>query len=279
VDLEGDVVQGEHVARELLRHVLEDDAGHGVIVTLEQATHKTKSRNWSEMVLTSGVEAAYTRAMDLEGLVTEAPDVEGDLDLLSTRELVGLMNQQDATVAATVGAVGDEVTALVDELAERLRAGGRLLYIGAGTSGGLASLHARECEATFGLEPGRVVAIVAGDDPVEDDAAAGRSAVADHRVGAGDAVVALSASGRTPFVVIRSASAAGAYTAAVACTEGSELGAAVDREVTVVVGPEVLAGSTRLKPGTAQKLVLDTLSTAAMVRLGKTYGNLWSTSQ
>src|ERR671935_3254150 len=109
--------------------------------------------------------------MDLEGLVTEARGAQADLDLLSTRELVELMNEQDATVAAAVGAVVDELAALVDEVAERLRVGGRLIYLGAGTSGGLATLDARECAATFGTEPGRVVAIAAGDEAAEDDAA------------------------------------------------------------------------------------------------------------
>jgi N-acetylmuramic acid 6-phosphate etherase len=229
------------------------------------------------MVLTSASIAAYTLArMDLDGLVTEARGAEADLDLLSTRELVALINEQDATVAAAVGAVAHELAALVDEVAERLCAGGRLIYVGAGTSGGLAALDARECEATFGVERGRVLAIVAEDEAAEDDAAAGERGIAAHGVGPADAVVALSASGRTRFVVaaVRAAAAAGALTAGVVCSEGSDLGAAVDRELAIVVGPEVLAGSTRLKAGTAQKLVLNTLSTATMVRLGKTHGNL-----
>jgi N-acetylmuramic acid 6-phosphate etherase len=214
--------------------------------------------------------------MELDGLVTEARGAEADLDLLSTRELVELMNDQDATVAGAVREVAEELAALVDEVAERLRGGGRLIYVGAGTSGGLAALDAGECEATFGIEPDRVVAVVADDEAAEDDADAGARAIASSGVGPADAVVALSASGRTPFVVAaaRAAAGAGAFTACVVCAAESELASVVDRELVIVVGPEVLAGSTRLKAGTAQKLVLNTLSTGAMVRLGKTYGNL-----
>jgi N-acetylmuramic acid 6-phosphate etherase len=187
--------------------------------------------------------------------------MEADLDLRSTREPVRLMNEQDASGCCS--------------RCGRRRAGsarrrGRGAPAHWGTAalrrrrdvGRLAALDARECEARFGLEPGLVVALAAADD-----AGAGRSAVADRRVGAADAVVALSASGRTPFVLapVRSAAAAAACTPAVVCVEGTELGAMVNREITIVVGAEVLADSTRLKAGGAQKqLVLNTLSTAVM---------------
>ena len=207
-----------------------------------------------------------------------------DLDLRSTAELVGLMNREDATVAGTVGASLGEIAAVVDEIAERLRRGGRLIYVGAGSSGRLAEVDAAECEATFSTRPGQVVAVVAGSDAAtalereaaEDDAAAGARAVEQLAAGPDDAVITISASGRTPYAVgaARAAAKAGAFTACVVCALDSELARANDRAIAVVVGPEVLAGSTRLKAGTAQKLVLNMLSTVSMIRLGKTYGGL-----
>ena len=220
-----------------------------------------------------------------EQLGTEARDAGGaDLDLRSTAELVELMNAEDATVAAAVGAASRAVAALVDDVAARLALGGRLLYVGAGTSGRLAALDAAECEATFSVEPGRVTALVAGDgasstleqEAAEDDAAAGRADVERLGPGPADAVVGISASGRSPYVLAAVAAARdrGALTGCVVCVEGSELAAVAEREVCVPVGPEILSGSTRLKAGTAQKLVLNMISTISMIRLGKTFGNL-----
>jgi N-acetylmuramic acid 6-phosphate etherase len=209
--------------------------------------------------------------------VTEArADASADLDLRSTRELVEEMNRQDATVAGAVAAALGEIAAVVDEIAARLGRGGRLIYAGAGSSGRLAEVDAAECETTFSTRPGQVVAIVAGSDAGEDDAEAGAGAVQAIGAAEDDAIVVVSASGSTPFALgaARAAARAGAFTASVVCVEGSELGRLTDREIAVVVGPEVLAGSTRLKAGTAQKLVLNTLSTVAMIRLGKTYGGL-----
>ncbi|HEX9416055.1 MAG TPA: N-acetylmuramic acid 6-phosphate etherase, partial [Gaiellaceae bacterium] len=173
---------------------------------------------------------------------------------------------------------------LIDEVAERLTAGGRLIYVGAGTSGRLAALDAAECEPTFSIEPGQVIALVAGadlrsseeQDAAEDDQEAGAQDVRDIAAGELDAVIALSASGRTPYVLgaVRAASAAGALTAAIVSTPDSELARLADHEISLVVGPEFIAGSTRLKAGTAQKLVLNTISTVSMIRLGKTYGDL-----
>jgi N-acetylmuramic acid 6-phosphate etherase len=220
-----------------------------------------------------------------EQLGTEARDAGGaDLDLRSTAELVELMNAEDATVAAAVGAASRAVAALVDDVAARLALGGRLLYVGAGTSGRLAALDAAECEATFSVEPGRVTALVAGDgasstleqEAAEDDAAAGRADVERLAPGPADAVVGISASGRSPYVLAAVAAARdrGALTGCVVCVESSELAAVAEREVCVPVGPEILSGSTRLKAGTAQKLVLNMISTISMIRLGKTFGNL-----
>ena len=219
----------------------------------------------------------------LEGLVTESRREDVDYSVRSTRELVELMNREDATVPAAVGSVAGELAHTIDAIAERLRDGGRLVYIGAGSSGAIAALDADECEATFSTEPGQVVALVAGAglaagerEAAEDDADAGAQAVEQHGVSTRDAVVGVTASGRTPYVLaaLERARAAGALTVALVATRGSQLGAAADHELAVVVGPEVLAGSTRLKAGTAQKLVLNTISTVAMIKLGKTYGDL-----
>lgn len=200
-----------------------------------------------------------------------------ELDLRSTRELVELMNREDATVPAVVGAAGPQIAVVVDEVVARLARGGRLVYVGAGTSGRLAAADSAECEATFAAAPGQVLALVAVDDAAEeDDADAGVLAVRSAEVGPDDAVVAVSAGGATRFAIgaARAAAEAGAFTACVVSAPASELARAVDREILVVVGPEVVAGSTRLKAGTAQKLVLNTLSTVAMIRLGKTFGDL-----
>ncbi|HKH32092.1 MAG TPA: N-acetylmuramic acid 6-phosphate etherase [Gaiellaceae bacterium] len=203
-------------------------------------------------------------------------EANADLDLLGTLELVELVNDADATVAAAVRAAAAPLAEAVDGIVERLERGGRLVYVGAGTSGRLAAVDAAECPSTFGVDPERVLAVVALEEGHEDDARAGKAALGAARIGADDAVVALSASGRTPWVLgaVESALAAGALTVGVACAPDSPLVAMVDHPVTVVVGPEVIAGSTRMKAGTAQKLVLNTISTIAMVRLGKTFGNL-----
>jgi N-acetylmuramic acid 6-phosphate etherase len=211
----------------------------------------------------------------LDELITEIGEAGvRDLDLRSTRDLVGLMNTEDAGVPAAVGSAADSIAAVVDEIVERLHAGGRLVYAGAGTSGEIAALDAAECEATFGTP---VLAISAGmDTALEDDAGAGARAVEQLTVGPNDALVAVSASGRSPFAVgaAEAAAAAGAFSACLVAVRDSALAAIVEREIVVETGPELIAGSTRLKAGTAQKLVLNTISTVAMIRLGKTYGNL-----
>ena len=222
-------------------------------------------------------------ATGLEGLVTESRREDVDYSMRSTRELVELMNREDASVPAAVGSVAGKLSTAIDAIVERLRGGGRLIYVGAGSSGAIAALDADECEATFSTEPGQVVALVAGTgltgaarEAAEDDVTAGAGAVEELGVSDRDAVVGVSASGRTPYVLaaLERARAAGAMTVAVVSAHGSELSPVVDHELAVVVGPEVIAGSTRLKAGTAQKLVLNTISTVAMIRLGKTYGDL-----
>jgi len=229
--------------------------------------------------------AAMRNGPRLDDLPTEGWDPAGaDLDLRTTRELVGLMRASDAAVMPAVEAAEDALAAAVDAIVGRLAAGGRLLYVGAGTSGRLALVDAVECQTTFGLDAGRVVALVAGgpdatavaQEQAEDDTDAGAAELRALGVSAADAVVGVSASGRTPFVLgaLETARRDGALTVAVVCAEGSPLGAFAEHEIAVVVGPELLAGSTRLKAGTAQKLVLNTISTVSMIRLGKTFGNL-----
>jgi N-acetylmuramic acid 6-phosphate etherase len=201
---------------------------------------------------------------------------QSDLDLRSTRELVELMNDEDATVAAAVRDTAAPLAAAIDAVVERLERGGRLVYVGAGTSGRLAAMDAAECEPTFGLRPGVVIAIAVTEEAAEDDSGAGAADLAAAKVGPGDVVVAVSASGVTPYVLgaARAAADVGALTVGVVCAPDSELGHAVEHEIVSVVGPEVISGSTRLKAGTAQKLILNTISTVTMVRLGKTFGNL-----
>jgi N-acetylmuramic acid 6-phosphate etherase len=195
------------------------------------------------------------------------------LDARDTRELVHLVNAADQTVAAVVGAASAELARAIDVIVERLRAGGRLVYVGAGTSGRLAQLDAAECGPTFSTD--RVVAVFAGDhEAAEDDIAAGRAATA--LVTDRDAVLGVSASGRTPYTraALQRSRAAGAVTIALVCARNSDLARAADHAIVLDVGPEVIEGSTRLKAGTAQKLALNTISTVAFVKLGKTYGNL-----
>ncbi|MFC7432388.1 MULTISPECIES: N-acetylmuramic acid 6-phosphate etherase [unclassified Agrococcus] len=207
-----------------------------------------------------------------------------DLDTLDTAELLARMNDEDATVATAVRAVLPQVAEAVDRIAAARRRGGRLVYLGAGTSGRLGLLDAVECPPTFGTDPSEVLGLMAGGrdafvvavEGAEDDPALGASDVAGVDVGPDDVVVGLAASGRTPYVLggLAEARARGAATVAVACNVGSRIGAAADVAIEVDTGPEVLTGSTRLKAGTAQKLVCNMLSTASMVRTGKVYGNL-----
>jgi N-acetylmuramic acid 6-phosphate etherase len=219
------------------------------------------------------------------GRATESRRPElGDLDLRPTRELVELMNREDATVPGAVAAASDAIADAIDAVVERLARGGRLIYAGAGSSGLLAALDAAECEATFSVGPGTVVALVAGGPTAapleqaaaEDDAAAGERELRALGPTEDDVVVGVSASGRTPYVLgaIGAARESGALTIALVCAPGSKLAQGAERELRILVGPELVSGSTRLKAGTAQKLVLNMLSTIAMIRLGKTFGNL-----
>lgn len=207
-----------------------------------------------------------------------------DLDLRPLLEQARLMNEEDRRVPAAVEAVLPRIADAVTRTADALRRGGRLVYVGAGTSGRLAVSDAAECPPTFGTDPQQVQAVLAGApralteavEGAEDDERAGAQAMDARGIGAGDVVVGLAASGATPFVLaaVRRARARGAFTIGVTCAAASPLAAACDLPVVPEVGPEVIAGSTRLKAGTAQKLILNMLSTLVMVQLGKVYGNL-----
>ena len=218
-------------------------------------------------------------------LITEAgSDPHAGYESRPTSELVALMNSEDSTVPEAVAAAAPAIADAIDAITDRLRAGGRLVYVGAGSSGLVAALDAAECEATFSTPPGVVVAVVAGGTAAaplakaaaEDDREAGARELGLLDIRPEDAVVGVSASGSTPYVVgaLEAATTTDALTSCVVCAPGSTLGALVDHEIVVVVGPEFIAGSTRLKAGTAQKLVLNAISTITMIRLGKTYGNL-----
>jgi N-acetylmuramic acid 6-phosphate etherase len=221
------------------------------------------------------VSAALTARPQVATTEAVRPDL-ADLDLRSTRDLVRLLNDEDSAVPAAVAEAGDALAAAIDAIAERMRRGGRLIYAGAGTSGALAALDATECRSTFGSPPGEVLAVVTEEDADEDDRAAATNALHGLTLRPDDCVVAVSASGSTPFVLaaLEVARETGALGVAVASVRDSRAAALAQHEVAVVVGPEVVAGSTRLKAGTAQKLVLNTISTVTMIRLGRTYGGL-----
>ncbi|MEX2984659.1 N-acetylmuramic acid 6-phosphate etherase [Streptomyces sp. C36] len=234
--------------------------------------------------MTSTAAFAALRAQ-LATLTTEEFRADlADIDRLPTRAIANIMNAEDATVAAAVAERLPEIAAAVDATADRMARGGRLVYAGAGTAGRLGVLDASECPPTFNTDPGRVVGLIAGGpealvravEGAEDSEELAAADLAALGVGPDDTVVGVSASGRTPYAVgaVRHARAAGALTIGLSCNAGSALGEAAEHAIEVVVGPELLTGSTRLKAGTAQKLVLNMLSTITMIRLGKTYGNL-----
>jgi N-acetylmuramic acid 6-phosphate etherase len=206
-----------------------------------------------------------------------------EISRLPTLDALRLMNEEDARVAEAVGQVLPDIAGAVDGIVERLRRGGRLLYIGTGTSGRLGVLDAAECPPTFGVEPDLVQGIIAGGynatyravEASEDDREAGVRDLKERDVSERDAVVGIAASGRTPYTVgaVEYARSRGAFTAAVTCAPDSEITRVAEVSIVPVVGPEVIAGSTRLKAGTAQKMVLNMLSTVTMIRLGYVTGN------
>lgn len=207
-----------------------------------------------------------------------------EIDLMSPLEIVQAINAEDAKVAQAVEQVSPQIAAAIEVIAERLRHGGRLIYAGAGTSGRLGALDASECPPTFNLSPDTIVACIAGGptamtlahEDFEDSVEAGRADVERLNLNAKDTIVGITASGRTPYVhgAIAYAKEQGAFTIGLACNANSPLEAEVEIMIAPIVGPEVITGSTRLKAGTAQKMVLNMLSTGSMILLGKTFGNL-----
>ncbi|AMM84286.1 N-acetylmuramic acid 6-phosphate etherase [Martelella sp. AD-3] len=224
-------------------------------------------------------------AGELEKLVSEGRNPRTlDLDLLSAREIIEKINAEDGEAAIAVGREADAIASAVERIVEAFNAGGRLVYIGAGTSGRLGVLDASECPPTFSVPPGMVVGLIAGGEKAlttavegaEDDPALGAADLKAIGLTARDVVVGIAVSGRTPYVIgaLTYAKETGAATVALSCNPSSAIAEIADISIAPVVGPEVLAGSTRLKSGTAQKLVLNMLSTASMVRIGKVYENL-----
>lgn len=222
---------------------------------------------------------------ELDSLTTEAfrPEL-AEIDRLPTLDIARLMNGEDSAVPGAVARCLPEIAAAIDAIAERMAQGGRLVYAGAGTAGRLGVLDASECPPTFNTAPTQVVGLIAGGpeamvtsvEGAEDSGELARADLDALGIGSLDTVVGISASGRTPYAIgaVEHARARGALTVGLACNAGSALAGAADHGIEVVVGPELLTGSTRLKAGTAQKLVLNMLSTITMIRLGKTYGNL-----
>lgn len=223
--------------------------------------------------------------MDLNKMMTETrnPDTM-NLDEMSALEIVTAMNREDRKVPEGIQPVLPQIAAVVETVEAAFRQGGRLFYLGAGTSGRLGVLDASECPPTFGVEPGMVVGLIAGGDralrfPIEgaeDNRELGRKDLEEHDLCAKDVVVGIAASGRTPYVLgaLDYARSIGCKTAAIACNKGSAIGQAADIAIEAQVGPEVLTGSTRLKAGTAQKMILNMITTGSMVRIGKAYQNL-----
>jgi N-acetylmuramic acid 6-phosphate etherase len=221
----------------------------------------------------------------LEHLTTESRNpASEDLDGLTPIEIVRLINSEDAKVAAAVSADADAIARAIEAIADRLGRGGRLIYIGAGTSGRLGVLDAAECPPTFNSPPTQVLGLIAGGQKAlttsvegaedrDDLAAADLEAV---QLNSGDVLVGIATSGRTPYVIgaLVYAKNVGAYTIGLSCNRDSQLSTLCDITITPVVGAEIVSGSTRMKAGTATKMVLNMLSTGSMIRLGKTYGNL-----
>lgn len=223
--------------------------------------------------------------IDLGKLSTEQRNPNtAQIDSVSTLEMVRLINEEDKKVALAVEQVLPEIAQAIDLIAAQFKRGGRLFYIGAGTSGRLGILDASECPPTYGVDFGMVVGLIAGGDGAirkavegaEDSRELGMNDLKAHNFNVEDVLVGLAASGRTPYVIggLTYAKTLGAHTIAIACTQHSQIGSLAEIAIEPLPGPEVVTGSTRMKAGTAQKLVLNMLSTGAMIKIGKVYGNL-----
>jgi N-acetylmuramic acid 6-phosphate etherase len=225
------------------------------------------------------------RNTELANLPTEARNPASErIDEVSTLEMLGILHAADQEAVAAVGRVLPQIAAAIDAIAARIEAGGRLFYLGAGTSGRLGVLDASECPPTYNTPPQLVQGIIAGGDAAlrrsieraEDSPELGARDLEEHDFGSGDALVGIAASGRTPYVLggMEHARRLGALTIGLTCVPGSPLAAAAEIAIVPATGPEVVTGSTRMKAGTATKLVLNMLSTGALIRLGYIYGNL-----
>lgn len=222
----------------------------------------------------------------MKAVTEEANPKTRDIDRRSTIEIIKLISHEDKTVAEAVSGVLERVAQAVDLIVERLRSGGRLIYVGTGTSGRLGVLDASEIPPTFGASADVVIGIIAGGfdalrrsaEAAEDDPEQAARDLQSHKAAAADVVVGISASGNTPYTLgaVEYAKKAGIATVAVTCNPDSQMAAVVDVSIAPVVGPEVLAGSSRMKAGTAQKMILNMLSTATMIKLGWVYSNLMS---
>ena len=226
-----------------------------------------------------------TRSVSLDQLTTEAANpASANIDTLSTLEFVRLMNAEDATVPLALAKAEASIAKAIEVITDRIRSGGRLIYIGAGTSGRLGVLDASECPPTFNTPPEMVVGIIAGGDSalrkaaegVEDHPEVGAADVKRINLTSNDVLVGIASSGRTPYVVgaLNYARSINAFAIGLSCNEHSAIADFSDLMITLVVGPEIISGSTRMKAGTATKLALNMLTTGVMVQLGKTYGNL-----
>lgn len=215
--------------------------------------------------------------------ITESASRYDQLERMSTAELLRNINAEDRTVPVAVGEAIPAIEAMVDAIVERMQRGGRLFYMGAGTSGRLGIVDASECPPTFGVPHGMVIGLIAGGDSAirkavefaEDDREQGWKDLQEHAVGAEDVVIGIAASGGTPYVVgaLERCNAEGILTGGITCNPGSALANTAKHPVVVVVGPEFVTGSTRMKSGTAQKLVLNMISTSVMIKLGRVKGN------
>lgn len=207
-----------------------------------------------------------------------------DLDKLDIKEIVEIINEEDKTVAESVSLAIDSIASLVGAILSKFKKGGRLIYVGSGTSGRLGIIDAVECIPTFSIEPGQVIGLLAGGQDAmftaiegkEDEEKSGQKELANLNITELDSVIGIAASGETPYVIgaLKEANSAGALTAALVCNRNTELKSIADHTIEVIVGPEVLTGSTRMKAGTAQKMVLNIISTTLMIKLGKVYSNL-----
>ena len=223
--------------------------------------------------------------MDLNALTTEKRNEKTmHLDEMTPDDILTVMNEEDARVVSAVKAALPQIRKTIRHTAESLKQGGRILYIGAGTSGRLGVLDAVECPPTFGVDDNTVVGIIAGGSPAfvkavegaEDNPQLGRSDLIAAGLTKADTVIGLTASGRTPYVMgaLEYANSVGCATAAISCNENAEVFSVAEIPIELMTGPEILAGSTRLKAGTAEKMVLNMISTISMIEVGKVYGNL-----